>query len=76
MGFRIPSPTHFDEDTYNNIHAGLNYFRRIYWRLTDDKESIMDIDQDFGEHNFGVIYPAYDSFHTINTTYLHECTFT
>ena len=60
---------------YNNIHAGLNYFRRIYWRLLNDRESIMDIDQDNGEHNFGVIHPAYDSFHTIDTTYQHECTF-
>ena len=72
----IPS-THFDEDTYNNIHVGLNHFLRIYWSVIDDKESIMDIDQDhFGEHNFGVIYPTYGSLHYIYTTYQYERTFT
>ena len=43
----IPS-AHFDEDTYNNIHVVLNIFIAFYWSETDDKESIMDIDQDFG----------------------------
>ena len=62
------STIHLDENTYNNIHAGLNYFRRIYWRLLNDRESIIDTDQDNGEHNFGVIHPAYAAFHNINTT--------
>ena len=71
----IPS-AHFDEDTYNNIHVGLNKFIAFYWSETEDKDSIMDINQDFGEHNFDVTHPTYDSLHYTYTTYKYERTFT
>ena len=69
-------PAPFNEDTYDNIQAGIERILEVYKNETEDKASIMDIDQDFGEHNFDETHPTYDSLRYVFTTYEYKSTFT
>ena len=64
-----------NEDTYENIQAGIKRILEVYKNETEDKASIIDIDPDFGEHNFDETHPTYDSLRYVITTYEYESTF-
>ena len=64
-----------NEDTYENIQAGVERILEVYKNEAEDKASIIDIDPDFGEHNFNETHPTYDSLRYVITTYEYESTF-